>query len=150
MEPVTAALTAFGSAAGTLISGIAQADRASREAGIAEANADIAKDQARRNAEAIRERALRLQGQQRAAAGASGIALDGSSFVDAIDDSAIQSELDALTARYEGQLQARSDRLQAAASQSAEEGDLFQAVFGAGSDALSGYGRWQRLRRGEN
>lgn len=145
MEPSTAlVLSAAASAAGSLISGVSQSLQARDAAAYDSANARIVRQQSAAAADLTREKALRLGGQQRAAVGASGVALDGSSFADAMDDSAVNAELDALTEEYGGRLQARNYRAQAAARRSEAKGALVQGVFGAGAKALDGYGAWLR------
>jgi len=135
-------LSAATAAAGSLVSGIAQSSQSRREVAVDNTNADIAQEQAASESEAIREKAQRLRGQQIAAAGASGVALDGSSFVDAMADSAINAELDALNAEYSGKLQSWNYRAQAKAAQESQNGALVEGIFGAGSKALSAYGAW--------
>jgi hypothetical protein len=145
MEPTTALiLTTAVSAAGSLLSGFSQSIQSRKEAAYDEANAKLARQQSDAATAAIRERARRLHGQQVAAAGASGVTLDGSSFVDAIADSDINAELDALTQDYNGRLDERNYRSRARAERDAADGALVQGVFGAGSKALSAYGGWLR------
>lgn len=133
------------SAVGSLVGGFAQSSQANRAATVENQNAKIAENQASTEAGAIREKAYRLRGSQRAQAGASGIALPGSSFVDAMSDSDINAELDAQTALYNGKIQARNYRSQALANQSTASSSIVSGIFGAGSQALSGYGNWQYL-----
>lgn len=141
----TLALLASGTAAvGSLVGGFAQAAADRRDAAIADQNADIAEDQARARQDMIRREARKLKGAQRAAAGAAGITLDGSAF-DVMEDSAIEAELDALTAGYEGKLEARAYRSAAAAKRYSARSALFEGVTGAGAQALSGYGAWLRI-----
>jgi hypothetical protein len=146
MEPSTVTGIAAGvEAVGSLVSGVAQSAKAHQAASVDRANAQIAENQADSEAAAIRERARRLAGQNRAAAGASGVDITGS-FADALDDSAINAELDAMTSEYEGKMQSRNYRSQAAAEDSAASGALVGGAFSAGTQALSGYGNWQLLK----
>lgn len=138
-------LLASGTAAvGSLVGGFAQASATRRDAKIADQNADIAEDQARSRQDMIRREARKLKGSQRAALGASGVTLDGSGF-DVMEDSAIEAELDALTAGYEGKLQSRAYRSEADASRRSARNSIFQGTIGAGAQALSGYGAWRQL-----
>jgi hypothetical protein len=146
MAPSTAALIAGGvSAAGSIVSGIAQNAQSKREAAVYDSNAKLAEQQAAAQAAATRSKALRVHGQQQAAAGASGIALAGSSFADAMADSDYEAELDAQTQAYNGRLEARNYRSRATEARSNAEGAIFDGLFGAGSTALGTYGKWKRL-----
>ena len=147
MLPSTVALVAGGvQAAGSLVSGFAQSAQSKREAATYDANAKIATQQAAAEADATRNKASRIHGQEQAAVGASGIALAGSSFADAIADSDTEAELDAQTQEYNGRLAARNARSQAAAARADAQGAIWDGVFGAGSNALSGFGKWNDLR----
>ena len=149
MAPATVALIAGGiGAAGSLVSSFSQSAQADREAQIEDANAKIAEQQAQSDAAAIRYKAIRLHGQQQAAIGASGIAPSG--FIDALSDSDIEAELDAQTTLYNGRLQARNYRSQAAASRDSGRASIISGLFGAGTTALSAYGNWNYLDTLEN
>jgi len=144
MNASTVQLLAAGvSAAGSIAGGFAQAAGGRRDAGIADENAGIARDQAAARQDMIRREARRIKGQQRAAGGASGLTQD--SLFDVMEDSAIEAELDALTAGYEGKLQARGYRSEAQAARAGARGSIFQGVTGAGAQALSGFGAWKRV-----
>mgnify|MGYP001550968536 CR=1 FL=1 len=144
IAPSTVALIAGGiQAAGSLVSGFSQSAQASREAEIADANARIAEQQAQSDAAAIRNKAIRLHGQQQAAIGASGIAPSG--FMDALSDSDIEAELDAQNTLYNGRLQERNYRSQASAARSSGRASIASGLFGAGTSALSAYGNWNYL-----
>jgi hypothetical protein len=131
-------------AAGSLVSGIAQAQKAKAEQHAAEQNSEIAQDEAAAQAQAIREKARRVRGSNIAAIGASGVTMDGS-FADALTDSDINSELDAQTAIWNGELEAKNQKAQAKASGAASGASLFGGVANAGSQALSSYGSWKFL-----
>lgn len=147
LAPSTIALIAGGvGAAGSIVSGFAQSAQARREAAIYDANAELARQQAAAQAAATRNRAIRLHGQQQVAAGASGLSLAGSSFADAMADSDIEAELDAQTQIYNGRLEARNYRLRAGEARGEADGAIYDGLFGAGSEALTGFGNW-KLRR---
>lgn len=131
-------------AVGSLVSGVSQAGQAKRQAQVAEANADQARQQGEEQANLIREKALRLRGANRAAAGASGV--DISSFNDVFDDSDISAELDAQTAIRNAKQQANNFKAEAAAQKSSRFGSIFGGVVGAGTQALQGYGSWKLLK----
>lgn len=144
MEPASiAAVSAGVGAAGSLISGFAQNAQAKGQAATYDANAKIAEDQAAANAASIANKASRVQGAERAAIGASGIA--GTGFADAMNDSDIEAELDRQTALYNGRVAARNMRAQAGATRDAGKSAILGGVIGAGTKALSGYGSWKYL-----
>jgi hypothetical protein len=132
------------SAAGSIASSISQAGQAKRAAAVADQNAQVVEQQGQAQADLIRERALRLRGANKAAIGASGVDISGS-FADALDDSDISAELDAQTAVYNSKMQANNARAQAGADRSSASSSIVGGVFGAGSQALSGYGNWKLL-----
>jgi hypothetical protein len=129
-------------AAGSVVGGLAQNAQAKREAAIDDANANIAEQQAQSDAAAVRDKAVRLRGQQLAQTGASGI--DTSGFMDAISDSDIQAELDAQNTEYNGKIKASNFRSQAAMSRESGDAALVSGLFGAGSNAMSAYAAWRR------
>jgi hypothetical protein len=128
-------------AVGSMVSGISQRSQARSQAAYAKANAGLAEQQAESQAQVIREKARRIAGQNRAAIGASGVDLAGS-FLDALADSDINSELDAQTALWNGKLEARNYRAQAKASKAAGGSALVGGFFGAGTSAISGAANW--------
>ena len=146
MELAPAAIAAIAGGvqvAGSLVSGFSQSAQSHREAAIEEANAQVAEQQAAADAASIRNKAIRLHGQQLAASGASGVLASG--FADAIADSDIEAELDARTAEYDGRLKAAGLQSQAAASRRSANSAIASGIFGAGTDALSAYGNWKSL-----
>jgi len=128
-------------AVGSIVSGISQSQQAKGQAAYARANAEIAEQQAASQASAIREKARRLSGQNRALIGASGVDLAGS-FLDSLADSDINAELDAQTALWNGKIEAMNARGQASAAKRAGTAALIGGFFGAGSSAMSGYSNW--------
>ena len=132
-------------AVGSVVSGISQHAQAQSEANVARANADLAEQQGASEAQAIREKARRLAGENRAAAGASGVDISGS-FLDALSDSDINAELDAQTALWNSKTEATNGRGQAKASSAAGSSALVGGFFGAGSAAISGYGNWHQAK----
>lgn len=81
---------------------------------VATANARAAQDQAAANAEMVRTRAAKVLAAQRAAYGASGVTLEGSSPLAVQADSAFQAEMDAQRQLYEGNFKAWGYDTQAA------------------------------------
>jgi hypothetical protein len=137
----TAAAAGIG-AAGSIISGIGQYQEARSEAKADRQNARLAAEQGMSEAALIRERARRISGQNRAAIGASGVDISGS-FLDALNDSDINAELDAQSALWNREVEASNYRSRAAQSRRSGAGALLGGVFGAGSAALSGYANWK-------
>jgi hypothetical protein len=129
-------------AVGSLVSGISQSQQAKGQAQVARANAEAADDQAASEAQAVRDKARRLSGQNRALIGASGVDISGS-FLDALQDSDISSELDAQTALYNGKIQSMNYRAQASAASAAGQSALVSGIFGAGTNAMKAYGASQ-------
>lgn len=128
-------------AVGALISGISQHQAAKGQAAYANANAKLAEQQSESQAQAIREKARRLSGQNRALIGASGVDLAGS-FLDSLQDSDINAELDAQTALWNGKIESMNARGQASAAKRAGTSALIGGFFGAGSSAMSGASNW--------
>ncbi|WP_395017727.1 hypothetical protein [Dongia sp.] len=128
-------------AVGSIVSGASQNAQARGQAAYSKANAGLAEQQAQTQAQAIREKARRLAGQNRAAIGASGVDLAGS-YLDALADSDINAELDAQTALWNGKVEAANHLAQAKASKKAGSSALVGGLFGAGTSAISGYANW--------
>lgn len=111
-----ASLLAMGkgvSAFGTLFEGQAAAQAAEFNAGIERWNAVLVRQWAAESERRFRRMSKKRMGSMRAAAGASGFTMSGSAL-DAMYDSAMQEELDALTIRYQGEIEARSHEMNAA------------------------------------
>jgi hypothetical protein len=140
--PAIAAATAAGvGAVGSIISGVGQYSAAKNQAKADRQNARLAIEQGQSEAASIRERARRMSGQNRAAIGASGVDISGS-FLDALEDSDINAELDTQTALWNRKAEASNYRARAAQSRRAGGGALFGGLMGAGTEALSGYANW--------
>jgi hypothetical protein len=136
--PIAAAAA---SAVGSLVSGVSQSSQAKSQAAYASANAELAGQKGETEAQAIREKARRLSGQNRVAIGASGVDLAGS-FLDALADSDINAELDAQTALWNGKVEAANYRAQAKAAKAGGRSALVGSFFGAGTSAISGFANW--------
>ncbi|MGE5147403.1 MAG: hypothetical protein ACM3N5_11675 [Candidatus Eiseniibacteriota bacterium] len=129
--------SAAASAAGAAAQGNAARAAANYNAAVARQNADIARANATADAAKQERQGDLLAGRQRAATGASGITPQGSPL-DVMADSALESELDALTTHYRGELQARSYG-QDAALQTMRGKEAQQAGYiGAGTALLKG------------
>ncbi len=137
-DPVTmSAAAAFAGAAGSVLDGIQGYNAAKAEAKQADANAKIVGQQTAAEEARIRNQGARLRGEQIAAAGASGITLDGSP-TDIILDSAVESEMEALNARYRGTVERIGYKNQARVSKWEASNALTRGIIGAISPALKG------------
>lgn len=121
LDPVTMLVAATATqAVGSVYSGYAQGAQADAAANAAAQNAEIARQQSAVRETEIRRHNARTLGVQRAAAAQSGFDPNAGSLLALQADSAGAAEQDALTARYEGGLQALSfDGEAASARQSA-------------------------------
>lgn len=140
---------AVASAAIGVGSAVASAD-ASRKAAHTNADierqkADMAQEQAATNEDAQRRRGAMATG--RAAAGAAqGSGLDGTN-VDLLQQSATDSEIDALNIRYGGQIGALSSNEQANFSDMQADNATQSGVLNAGAAALSSAGSYGNSQR---
>ena len=132
---------------GTAVSTFAGLQRAQAQAAAARSNAQfldrrarIERDRADFDAQRARERHLRRAGQQRANALASGIDLSGSAL-DAIEDSAIEAELDQAAIRYGGEISAGNFEHQARQQRQRASNIRTQSIFGALAPVIQGAGR---------
>lgn len=106
----------FLDAFGALFQGEAAARAAEFNAAVERQNAQISLQNAAEAEKRFRRMSRKRMGAARAARGASGVTLEGSAL-DALAESAMQEELDALTIRYQGELRARDHRIRAQMSQ---------------------------------
>ena len=125
------------SAAGAIAQGNAARSAASFNAAVARQDEAIARAIAAADAARQRSQANRLAGRQRAAIGASGITPEGSPL-DVMADSALEAELDALTTRYRGELQARGYGSEAMLQKMRGNAARQAGYIGAGAALLSG------------
>lgn len=163
--------TALGTGMGVISSiqqGKAQAAQAQYQADVARQNQELAEQQAgaeRRegyeNMTAKRQETAKLIGRQRAAAGASGAAVDVGSNLDLQADTAAQGEIDAINAynagidrAYNAELQARNYGQQAAAYDAQGRGASRAGYLNAMSAAIGGIAEmgstWGKYKAGRN
>lgn len=115
----------------------AQEQAANYNATVAEQNAEIAREQAALRAQQIeRENRLRL-GATLAAAGASGVATEGT-VIDVVGDLVTQGELERQQALYEGELRARGFTIDRDLSRSRARGARSAGRISAATTLLSG------------
>lgn len=140
---VLAGVGAVVQAVGAIQQAGAQATAANANARIAEQNATLARQQAKVD-EARRRRLARKElGALRASVGASGINFTGSAL-DVYEDSFMEAELDALTIRHNGEIEALGFQKEAALNRqrakSAKIGGAFEAtglLLSGAADAIS-------------
>jgi hypothetical protein len=127
-------------AASSLYSGVSQGAAARGNANQLDAAAGAAVDAAAAN-EARQRTANRVRmGQRRTATGASGFTTEGSAG-DVMEFEAAQAELDALTIRYGGAVQAQNYRTLAKAQRRAATSFEIGGLLGAGGSILAGGAR---------
>lgn len=125
------------SAMGAIQQGNAAAAAADYNARLAEQNATIATQQAAEKERQQRILARKQIGSARAAYGASGVTMEGSPL-DVLEESAYNSELDALTLRYGGQIESMGLRNQAALERMQGKSAKTAGYMNAGSSLLLG------------
>lgn len=134
---------------GELSSANQQSGQANYQAQIAGQNATAAQQQANAKEELIRRENAQRLGTQRAQAAQSGFDPSSGSLLKIQGDSAANAELDALTARYEGQMQGLSYNNQAAGFRSQASNAKTTGMFNAAGALLSArasYGKSQSLK----
>ena len=119
------------------------ASDAKTQAKIAQQNAQIASAQGAAQEDLVRRRARSVIGRQRAALAESGADVNAGSAADVLEQSSVEATLDALTARYEGELRRRGYMTEAMLAdqrrqqlRSGANAALAQGILGAGSSAL--------------
>lgn len=137
MDPIT--LTAVAAAVGTAVSAISASQAANYNAELAEMQAVYATDVAAAEETRVRRVSDYQMGKLRARAGASGRAMSGS-VLDVLHESAINYEMDALNARYEGEVQAIGYRNEARMQKFKAKTELLKGVVSLASGELAGQG----------
>ena len=148
--------------------GQAQQAQAEYQSKVAQRNADLAEQQASaqrmqgyEQMQAERLKTARLIGQQRAQAGASGVAVDSGSFEDVAEDTKAAGEFDAINAynsaidkSYNTEIQAWNYESQAAGyeaqGQAAQQGSMLSAI-GQGIGGIASMGStWAKFDTGQS
>lgn len=122
----------------TLQSGLAASAEAKSRAQFLEQDAAIAQQQAALQEDQARRDSERQRGSLRARAAKSGVKLQGSPLL-AIEEEAVLGELDALSARYGGNLRARDARAEASLTAARGRNQLTNSLLGAGA-SLANFG----------
>jgi hypothetical protein len=134
---IAAVAAAAASSAGAIVSSQAQANQLDYQKDVAKQQGEQARQEAAAEEAAVRRKALFTRGQQEAAFAASGVTLEGSPLA-ALEDTAVQSELDALSTRYQGAGQLWKQKAQARLYGAQAESTRTQGYFEGGSKLLGG------------
>ena len=146
-EPVTIALAASAvvGIAGALYSGEQQRKAASQAADVADQGAAAAEAKAKYDETLHRERIRKTLSTMRSLYGKSGVDATGSPLL-ALEDTAAQSELDALAIRYGGKIEASRNRSEADILRMRGETAQTASYFQAGSTLLQAGGDYYKYK----
>lgn len=122
---------------GALRKGLAGEAASDYNAQLNQRNASIARQNAAEQEQRFRRLSRKRMGELRSHFGASGFGLSGSA-IDALADSAVQEELDALTIRYEGELKAQGLDASAGLDRMRARESRMGGFIGAGAEILLG------------
>lgn len=117
------------------------------ESDVAGQNAHTARQQANAREEMVRRHNAQVLGHQRAAAVQSGFDPNSGSLLRIQGDSAAQAELDALTTRYEGGIQALNFQREAAGLHSQGQAAMTSGYLSAAGTLAGGYAKKQEVDR---
>ena len=132
-----AVAAAAASAAGTMVASRQQAAQLDYQKDVARQEGERARLEAAAQEEAVRRKALFVRGQQEAGFAASGVTLEGSPLA-SLENTAVESELDALSARYQGGAQQWKQKAQARLYGAQASATRTQSYFEGGSKLLGG------------
>lgn len=138
---IALAASAALSAVSAVSSGMQAKNAAKVQATIAEQNATLAQQQAAAQEAKYRQQTTKLLGRQRALFANSGVNLEGSPLLTQ-QDTAAQSELEALTMRHSGDIEASAQRNRAMMARLEGSTALSNGILRAGSTLLSAYGSY--------
>lgn len=136
------------SAVSQISSGYAQRDALDYNARVAEMHAAAAEQSAALEEETTRKRVSRVQGTVRARAAAAGLDIGEGSPLDVLAENAAEGELEALTARYSGAVEASRARSQANLSRYQGKQAVMGGWMGAGAQLLQSAGSAYKLYAG--
>ena len=136
---IGAVVAAAAGTAGSLVSSQAAASQADYQEKVANQQAEQARQAGAAAERATRDRAARIQAEQRAAIGAGGIQTEGTPLAVLLDTSR-QAELDALTARSTGQVNAYGAEAAAGLYRQRKSYAQQAGIYGAGRTLLTGAG----------
>lgn len=144
-------------AIGKIVEGVSSSAMLKEQERVDRLNAEYARENARINlrtatldAEKTRREGRRVTAEQTAGFAQSGFGMGGSAAL-SVQDSAVATELDALTDMYHGELRARQDRIAAVnyeakanAARSARRAIPLKTALGVGTSLLQGYSKYHR------
>lgn len=136
--PALGILGAVVSAAGSLFSGMMQAQAYKAQAAQHERQAQIERDRGIFESQRERERHRRIAGEQRAAYLASGVALEGTP-TDVIIDSGQENEIDVQTIKYGAQIREDNERFSAQMARMNAGHAMAGGAIGALSPLIGGF-----------
>lgn len=136
--PILMGLSAAMSAVGAIAGGNAAGAAADYNAKVAKDNAHTAEVQGFMQSEAAREAGARSEGEAAATIGASGVQSGSGTALETLRESAINTQLDVLAARYTAGSQARAYNAQAAGDKAAASSARIGGYLGAGAALLKG------------
>lgn len=125
-------------AAGAISSGVAAQQAAEFDAAIARQRAEIERQRGALEEQSERRRSRAILGAQRAAFSRAGVTLEGTPLL-VQEETAAEAELDALTVRFGGQLNAARELARARAERFGGRAALSAGLFRAGSTLLTGF-----------
>ena len=138
-DPITLALAASAavSSVGSIVAGNQAAAAANAQAQANDNAAKVAETEASINEAAVRNQNKRLLGKQIAGNAANGVELSGSPL-DFTLDSLVDAEMEALTARYQGQTQGNNLRTQASMDRYSAKAAKTNGYLGGAAALISG------------
>lgn len=125
------------SAGGAVASGVAQRQSAQFQASVDKQNAVLARQRAALDEDRVRRQGRRLLGTIKAR----GAAQAGDLPLDLIADAASEFELNALLARFRGDVESRDARNRAKAARASGDAALAGGIISAGGSLLTGFGQ---------
>jgi hypothetical protein len=134
-----AAAAAAGTAATTIVAAEQQSKAATYNAQVADLQAQQAQDAAKLEEEAFRDRAKRIQAQNRAEIGASGVSFEGSPLL-VLMENASMAEYEAQRIKYSGGARAAGFQSEAALQRFGASQAKTAGLVGAGTSLLSSSG----------
>lgn len=135
-----AAALPYIAAAGTAYAGVKQAQAQDYNAKVAQNEANLSIDQANAQEGQVRRMSREQMGRQAAAFAASGVGYGGSTE-NALDQSAVNSELDALNTRYKGSITGYGYGVQSGIDKADSQSSYVSAALLAGSQYLKTGGK---------
>lgn len=144
--PILMAASAAVSAVGSVVAGNQQAAALNAEAAYKESAAQQAGKEAAANEAAVRNENRRLLGRQIASVGASGLELSGSPL-DFTMDSLVDAEMEAISARYQGETMSANLRTQAGMDRMGAKSAKMNGYLGGAAALIGGAADYYRTKK---